>query len=93
MRLSPIRDEFGETTGVLFLAQSGGKRDIAKRYGLSPREVQVAQLLASGLTGKEIGERLGITERTVKAHTTRIYRKLNLKNRSQFIRFMRTIEG
>lgn len=48
---------------------------------LSPREAQVATLLAEGHSHKEIAETLEITVRTVKAHSTSIYSRLNIKDR------------
>ncbi len=50
---------------------------------LSPREVEVLQLVAKGATNKEIGESLFISENTVKTHLQNIMEKLHLANRSQ----------
>lgn len=49
---------------------------------LSPREVEVLRLVAQGLANKQIGRRLGITERTVKAHLGRVYRVLDVADRT-----------
>jgi DNA-binding NarL/FixJ family response regulator len=48
---------------------------------LTPREYQVAMLVARGLTNKEIAHRLGVTEGTVKLHVHNILRKLGARNR------------
>ncbi len=48
---------------------------------LSNREYQVAGLVAEGLSNQEIGHRLGITERTVKAHLGSIYAKTDVRGR------------
>jgi DNA-binding NarL/FixJ family response regulator len=48
---------------------------------LTDREERTLRLLASGLSNAEIGRRLGITERTVKAHVTNILAKLKVRNR------------
>lgn len=48
---------------------------------LSNRESEVALLLKDGLTYSEIGLKLDITPRTVKAHAQKIYSKLNIKDR------------
>ncbi len=48
---------------------------------LSNREFQVARLVAQGLSNQEIGTRLGITERTVKAHLGSIYAKTGTRGR------------
>jgi DNA-binding NarL/FixJ family response regulator len=50
---------------------------------LSPRELQVAQMVGNGALNKQIAVRMNITERTVKAHLTSIFRKLNFSDRLQ----------
>ncbi|WP_166999452.1 helix-turn-helix transcriptional regulator [Paramicrobacterium fandaimingii] len=52
---------------------------------LSPREIQVIELLASGYRNRLIAERLGISENTVKFHVSRILRKLGAASRSEAI--------
>lgn len=49
---------------------------------LSPRQQQVLELIAEGLTNDEIGHRLGVTERTVKAYAAEIYNKFGVPNRA-----------
>jgi DNA-binding CsgD family transcriptional regulator len=51
------------------------------KYGLSAREKEVLSLILSGITAKEAAQKLYITERTVKAHLSSIYRKTGTKNR------------
>ncbi len=53
---------------------------------LTPREIQVLQLLAQGLANKQIAGRLGISEHTVKFHVSSIYGKLNAVNRTEAVR-------
>lgn len=50
---------------------------------LSPRERQVALLVPSGQTRKQIGDELGISWRTVSFHLTMIYKRVGVKNRVQ----------
>lgn len=50
---------------------------------ISPREMEVLQLIAQGLSNKEIGERLFIGERTVKTHVSHLLEKLQLQDRTQ----------
>ncbi len=49
---------------------------------LSPRQQQVLELMAEGMTNNEIGEELGVTERTVKAYAQELYDKLGVRNRA-----------
>ena len=60
----------------------GGQRPPAES-GLSPREVQVLGLVVEGLLNKQIASRLGITERTVKAHLTSAYQRIGVTDRTQ----------
>lgn len=50
---------------------------------LSERERQVAKLVASGESNKEVAKHLSISERTVKAHMSAIFEKLGLRDRLQ----------
>jgi DNA-binding CsgD family transcriptional regulator len=50
---------------------------------LSPRELEVARLVARGLTNKQIGQTLYVSERTAENHVQHILIKLGLRNRSQ----------
>lgn len=52
---------------------------------LSPRESEVLQLLAKGLSNKEIGAELRVVEGTVKIHVTNILAKLGVSDRTQAI--------
>lgn len=52
---------------------------------LSPREAEVARLLASGLDNAQIAAQLSISEKTVRNHITRIFAKLQVTTRSQAI--------
>jgi DNA-binding NarL/FixJ family response regulator len=50
-----------------------------------PRTIQALALAAEGLTNGEIGEKLHVTEDTVKAHLRRIYRKLDARDRAHAV--------
>ncbi len=54
---------------------------------LTSREIEILQLIANGLTNKEIGEELFISHRTVDTHRTNMMKKLNLKNIAGLISF------
>jgi two-component system NarL family response regulator len=50
---------------------------------LSPRELQILELIVKGMSNKQIGDRLGITEGTVKWHVNSILGRLNVSDRTQ----------
>ncbi len=52
---------------------------------LTPRELQVLQLLAEGESNKEIARRLGISDHTVKFHVNAILGKLNVQSRTEAV--------
>jgi DNA-binding NarL/FixJ family response regulator len=70
------------TAGALLRRRSltGGRADIEE---LSIRETEIVRLIAHGLSNKEISARLGLSEKTVKNHISRIFSKLNIGARSQ----------
>ena len=51
--------------------------------GLTPRQTEVAALVADGLTNRELAERLSITERSAESHVERIRLRLGFRSRSQ----------
>jgi DNA-binding NarL/FixJ family response regulator len=53
---------------------------------LTPREIQVLELLAEGLPNKAIAQRLGISDQTVKFHVSAISGKLGAANRTDAVR-------
>ena len=57
-----------------------GERMLAQ---LSPRELEVLQLLGRGFSNKEIGAHLGVVEGTVKIHVANIFGKLGVSDRTQ----------
>ena len=65
---------------VLLDVKRGGA---AVRGPLTDREEEVLRLVQSGLANKQIGRQLGISERTVKAHLTKIFSTLGVTDRSQ----------
>jgi DNA-binding CsgD family transcriptional regulator len=50
---------------------------------LSPREMAVLEMVATGLTNAEAAERLGVSVHAIKFHLASIYRKLSLSNRTE----------
>jgi two-component system NarL family response regulator len=56
--------------------------------GLTQRQTEVLRLVADGLTYKEVGERLSLSERTVRFHMAEIINRLHLQNRSQVLAYV-----
>ena len=57
---------------------------------LSNREIEIIKLIADGQPNKIIGDKLNITESTVKTHRQRILHKLDLKNTSEMLKYAYT---
>jgi len=58
---------------------------------LSPKELEVAQLVSHGATNKMIAKNMAITERTVKAHLTAVFHKIGLSDRLSLAIFFRDL--
>jgi DNA-binding NarL/FixJ family response regulator len=76
-------------------APRGGGPPLHRRPGhahapLTPREWEVARLIAEGLTNAEIAARLVVSERTAEAHAEHIRDKLGLRTRAELIRYAQT---
>ena len=67
---------------VLSYQQKQPKLESNAENPLSERENEVLQMVAEGARNKEIAYKLGITERTVKAHLSHIFQKLNVDSRA-----------
>jgi DNA-binding NarL/FixJ family response regulator len=63
------------------------------QHKLTDRELEVAKAIASGASNKEVARQLQITERTVKAHVSGLFTKLNVNDRLQLALKMREITG
>lgn len=63
------------------------RQHVSDTTGLTAREREVLQLLAEGLTAKEVAKRLEISVYTVDAHRARIMRKLQLSSIGELVRF------
>ena len=50
---------------------------------LSPRELEIAHLVSEGMTNREIGARLFLSDKTVESHLTHVFQKLGLRSRTQ----------
>jgi DNA-binding CsgD family transcriptional regulator len=64
-------------------------RDERRREELTitPREIEILELIALGLSNREIAEKLFVSENTVKTHSSRVFDKLGAKRRTQAVQF------
>lgn len=76
-------DSLGE--GVINSEKSGIDEKNLENLGISKRESEVLALLATGMSNQEIADALFISQNTVKTHTSRLFEKLDVKNRTQAI--------
>jgi DNA-binding CsgD family transcriptional regulator len=72
---------------VLVPAPAGFVRDQQKlaSLGITPRELEVLELIAMGLSNKEIADRVFVSENTVKTHSSRVFDKLGARRRTQAV--------
>ncbi|GAA4314802.1 response regulator transcription factor [Mucilaginibacter gynuensis] len=59
--------------------------DELSRLNLSKRELEVLQLMATGLSNDEIAERLFVSLNTIKTHSSKVFEKLDVKRRTQAV--------
>ncbi|HZV81926.1 MAG TPA: response regulator transcription factor [Geobacteraceae bacterium] len=69
------------------LKKESGEREVATL--LTPREIDLVRMVAAGLRNREIGEKLFISEGTVKVHLHNIYEKLKVDGRMALSRYAR----
>ena len=53
--------------------------------GITPRELEILELIASGLSNREIAEAVFVSENTVKTHSSRLFSKLGARRRTQAV--------
>lgn len=72
---------------VIVPAPSEFVRDASKveSLGLTPRELEILELIAAGLSNREIAERAFVSENTVKTHSSRVFDKLGARRRTQAV--------
>lgn len=78
--LRPMRKE--KSISLLPFERSRKK---AVQLDLSERELEILEKIAEGLSNKEIGAVLFVSENTVKTHASNIFQKLNVKRRTQAV--------
>ncbi|GGA79522.1 DNA-binding response regulator [Neiella marina] len=67
------------------LEQSGDDDIVARLASLTPQQHRILMMFADGMLNKQIAIDLSVSEATVKAHATAIFKKLNVRNRTQAV--------
>jgi DNA-binding CsgD family transcriptional regulator len=67
--------------GEPFTLNESSLRDL----GITRRELEILELIAKGLSNREIAEKLFVSENTVKTHSSRLFDKLDVKRRTQAV--------
>jgi LuxR family maltose regulon positive regulatory protein len=86
---SDIDKEFSSNTAAVMEAcgvDASGSAPISRTGDLTPREIEVVKLLASGYTYREIADRLFVSFETVKTHVKHIYKKFNVNTKVHAIK-------
>ena len=84
--LSEFAKLSGTETGSSGLASPPSENE-KQTNGLTERQTQVLRLVAKGLTYRDVGKRLALSERTVRFHMTEIISRLHLQNRNQVLAY------
>ncbi len=82
-----LLDEFARISGRQPLLSAPAAASAAAPTDLTDRQADVLRLVAAGLTYKEVGQRLALSERTVRYHMAEIMDRLHLDHRSQVIAY------
>jgi DNA-binding NarL/FixJ family response regulator len=75
------------------VVDSNNKDHVANKLSqLTPQQYRVLQMFAEGRLNKQIAYDFGVSEATIKAHATAIFRKLGVRNRTQAVIALKTLE-
>ncbi|PKG56273.1 DNA-binding response regulator [Shewanella sp. Choline-02u-19] len=74
------------------VSDDGTDQVASKLSDLTPQQYKVLQMFAEGLLNKQIAYDLGVSEATIKAHATAIFRKLGVRNRTQAVIALQQLE-
>jgi DNA-binding CsgD family transcriptional regulator len=77
----PVRVEVPVRTTEPFVADPARVRQL----GITPRELEILEAIAAGLSTREIAAKLFVSENTVKTHSSRLFDKLNARRRTQAV--------
>lgn len=82
INIKVVMDKFDDILGVLIIGKEvAGVGYLKKHFNLTSRQADIILYLVSGLTNKDISDKLNIAETTIKGHVTNIYNKMGISNR------------
>lgn len=84
-----LRLLFGEQVLIADETQLLDRRELARSLGVTPRQLEILNLLAEGLPNKVICQRLSLSEDTVKTHLKAIFTALGCHNRTECVNLAR----
>ncbi|MEQ8424299.1 MAG: response regulator transcription factor, partial [Cyclobacteriaceae bacterium] len=64
----------------------------ARQLGISKRELEILQLIAQGMSNKQIADKLFLAEITIKKHTSNLFAKLNANRRTEAVHLAKDLE-
>jgi DNA-binding NarL/FixJ family response regulator len=67
---------------------TGPRADASRADELTPQELKIALLVAQGLTNREVAASLFLSPKTIEHHLSAIYRKLDVRSRTQLARLL-----
>ena len=87
LRADPLRQAIESlarrSRARLETSNAGPEDDQQARFGLTPREIEVLRLVAAGMTNREIGDSLFISNKTASVHVSNVLAKLGASRRSE----------
>jgi len=82
-----VKDKFNDIIGFLVISKENrGRKEFRKAYKITERELEIVDLTLAGLSSREIGKQLGISDRTVQSHQEHIYQKLDASGKVDLIK-------
>ena len=85
VREVPVRVEVQVPVHVQVTGPFARNETRLRELGITPRELEILEAMAAGLSNREIGERLFVSENTVKTHAARLFDKLSARRRTQAV--------
>ena len=82
-----MKAKFNALFGISDFNEEDKQYRISVKSDLSPREIEIIQLCANGMTAQQIADRLGLSRRTVEVHKSHIFEKLDLKTTVDLVKY------